>query len=130
MPSIDDLPAPLPAFYHAFQKGDLDTLRTLYATGAELRDPGVGFLLGHADLVAAGPENIARYYYQAFSNMPTPPVIALERHWQAGSDVFVEYTEGMMRYLEIFSIADGKIAGQQVFWGSIPPAPLMRRTGA
>ena len=129
MPSIDELPTPLPDFYRAFEKGDLDALRALYLPDAELRDPGVGFLLGHADLLAAGIDNIARYYYQAFSNMPQAPTVVLERHWRAGDEAFVAYTEGMMHYLEIFTIRNGKIAAQQVFWGSIPPAPLLRRPG-
>jgi hypothetical protein len=38
----------------------------------------------------------------------------------------VQYTEGMMTYLEIFTLEGGLIIGQQVFWGSIPPAPIMR----
>lgn len=129
MPTIDDLPAPLNAFFTAFQKGDLDALRTLYHDDAELRDPGVGFLLGHNDLVAAGVETIMRYYYQSFSNMPQAPVVAIASVWQSGDDVLVEYTEGMLTYLEAFTIREGKIAKQKVFWGSIPPAPLLHSRG-
>jgi hypothetical protein len=126
MPSITELPAPLNTFYEAFEKGDLDTLRSLYLAEAKLRDPGIGFLVGAKDLVAEGVDAIARYYYQAFSNMPEAPVVKLHRFWQQASDVIVEYSEGMMTYLEVFTLQDGKIAAQQVFWGSVPPAPLLQ----
>lgn len=130
MSDFTSLPSPVSTFYAAFQRGDLDAIRGLYKSDASLRDPGIGFLLGHTDLLAVGVDNIARYYFQAFSNMPEAPVLKLLRSWSLGNDVIVEYTEGMMTYLEIFSIGDGKIAGQQVFWGSIPPAPLLRAFNA
>lgn len=126
MPTIDELPAPLNAFFAAFQKGDMDALRTLYHDDAELRDPGVGFLLGHNDLTAKGVDAIMRYYYQSFSNMPQAPVVQLAAVWTSGDDVMVEYTEGMLTYLEVFTLRDGRIAKQKVFWGSIPPAPLLQ----
>ncbi len=126
MPAVQDLPSPVREFYTAFQKGDLDTMRTLYAPEAVLRDPGVGFLLGHTDILASGVENILKYYYAAFSNMPEAPRVDVRRFWQTGDEVIVEHAEGMMTYLEIFTVTGGRIAGQQVFWGSIPPAPLLR----
>jgi ketosteroid isomerase-like protein len=123
---MQPLPETIRRFYEAFQRGDMDTLAGLYHDDARLRDPGVAFLLGHADTMAEGKPNILRYYYQAFSNMPEPPKVELKRQWCVGDDVIVENAEGMMTYLEIFTLRDGKIAAQQVFWGSVPPAPLLQ----
>lgn len=122
---LDELPEPIRSFYQAFQKGDMDALGEMYDPDAELRDPGVGFLLGHSDLLAVGVTNILRYFYQSFSNMPEPPKVDLRRWWASGDDIIVEYGEGMMTYLEVFTVKEGKITAQQVFWGSIPPAPLL-----
>ncbi len=125
--SLQSLPQPVRSFYEAFQRGDMDTIQSLYAEDAKLRDPAIGFLLGQDDLTAHGITAILQYFYQSFSNMPAPPVIEVKRWWESGSQIIVEYAEGMMTYLEIFTVRDGKIAGQEVFWGSIPPAPLLTR---
>jgi hypothetical protein len=126
MKTIEELPEPIRGFYAAFQKGDLEQIRSFYDPEAVLRDPGIGFLLGHLDMLAIGVDTIVRYFHAAFSNMPEPPRVELRRWWQAGDDIIVEYSEAMMTYLEVFTVAEGKIKAQQVFWGSIPPAPLLR----
>jgi ketosteroid isomerase-like protein len=120
--------------FHAWDEAlgakDLDAAMALYHPDATLESPLVCHLLGTAEGVVRGREDLRRFVEKVFANQP-----AKRRRHRAGfltdgSRLTWEYPrespEGdQMDLVEVMEIRDGLIAHHRVYWGWVGVGMLL-----
>jgi ketosteroid isomerase-like protein len=109
---------------------DLDAAMALYHPDATLESPLVCHLLGTADGVVRGREDLRRFVEKVFANQP-----AKRRRHRAGfltdgSRLTWEYPRespdgDQMDLVEVMEIRDGLIAHHRVYWGWVGVGMLL-----
>lgn len=119
------------AWDEALGAKDLEAVLALYHPDAVLESPLVCYLLGTADGVVRGREELRRFVEKVFANQPA----ARRRHRTGyvtdGTRLVWEYPReapdgDQMDLVEVMEIRDGLIARHRVYWGWVGVGLLQR----